>query len=166
MGVEDADAFWLIDQDPDVMHYLSGGKLTTKQDIDEIVIPRILSYRNESKGWGIWQVCDKNSQQYLGWILVRPMAFFTDNVNLDDIELGWRFFKNTWRKGYATEAAIAVTNAIANQTKAKFVSALAVEENIGSVGVMKKIGMAFINKSLHKDPLGDMVLVHYQMPVR
>ena len=165
MDKSDADALWLLDQDPDVMHFLNGGKPSTKKDIHEVMIPRMMSYRDESKGWGIWQVSDILSLEYLGWILVRPMGYFTEHNNIEDIELGWRFFKSAWRKGYASEAALAVANAIANQSNAKFVSALAVEDNIRSIGVIQKIGMTFISKNDHVDPLGDFMAVHYQMPL-
>ncbi|MGB0936225.1 MAG: GNAT family N-acetyltransferase [Colwellia sp.] len=165
MDKNDAEALWLIDQDPEVMHFLNGGKPSTKTDINEIMIPRMLSYRDENKGWGIWQVCDVDTQEYLGWVLVRPMNFFSDEPNYEDIELGWRFFKNAWGKGYASEAAKALTHAIASQSDPKFVSALAVEENLASIGVMKKIGMRFKNKYLHTDPIGDFPAVHYQKPI-
>jgi RimJ/RimL family protein N-acetyltransferase len=165
MDKNDAEALWLLDQDPEVMLFLNGGKPSTKKDISEIMIPRMMSYRNESKGWGIWQVCDASTQEYLGWVLVRPMHFFSEKPDYEDIELGWRFFKNAWGKGYASEAAQALTNAIACQSEAKFVSALAVIDNLASIGVMKKIGMHFKKKYLHTDPIGDFTAVHYQLPI-
>jgi RimJ/RimL family protein N-acetyltransferase len=166
LSAEDGQILWELDQDPEVMHFINGGKPSSMEDIDKILIPRMLAYRDQAKGWGIWQVCDKHSQEYLGWILVRPMNFFSDTPNFNDLELGWRFFKKTWGNGYATEAAIAVKEAIAQQTDVQYVSALAVTDNAASIGVMKKMGMSFIKKYIHKDPIGDFDAVHYQMPVK
>lgn len=166
MGQEDAQALWELDQDPEVMHFINGGKPNSMQTINEVFLPRMQAYTNANKGWGLWQVCDKASYEYLGWVLVRPMDFFTDKPNFIDLELGWRFFKKAWGKGYATEAAIAIKDAIASQTDIHYVSALAIEENIGSVGVMKKMGMNFTKKYTHQDPIGDFIAVHYQMSVK
>tara|TARA_R110002167_G_scaffold34573_1_gene110316 strand:- start:100410 stop:100952 length:543 start_codon:yes stop_codon:yes gene_type:complete len=166
MGQEDAEALWAIDQDPEVMHFLNGGEPSSMESINEVFLPRMQAYRNPIKGFGIWQVSDKSTDEYLGWVLIRPMAFFTDKPNFTDLELGWRFFKKVWGKGYATEAAIAIKNSFVSQTDIKYVSALAVEDNLGSIAVMKKMGMKFIRKYDHKDPIGDFIAVHYQMQVK
>jgi len=80
--------------------------------------------------------------------------------------LGWRFFQATWGKGYATEAAIAIRDAVVANTDVTHVSALAVADNLASVGVMRKMGMNFVRAYLHKDPIGDFDAVHYQMLIR
>lgn len=166
MGQEDGQAFWQLDQDPEVMRYINGGKVNDMTTIEEVFLPRLQSYANAEKGWGIWQVTDTASQEYLGWVLVRPMDFFSDNPKFNDIELGWRFFQKAWGKGYATEAAMAVKEALAQQPDIDYLSALALEDNIGSIGVMKKIGMTFVKQYLHQDPIGDLNAVHYQMPLK
>lgn len=166
MGKEDAHALWSIDQDPEVMHFLNGGTPSSMESIHEVFLPRMQAYRDPVKGFGIWQVSDKETTEYLGWILIRPMAFFTDEPDFNDLELGWRFFKKAWGKGYATEAAMAIKDGIATQAGSQYVSALAVEDNLGSIAVMKKMGMQFVKKYDHKDPIGDFVAVHYQMKVK
>lgn len=166
MGQEDAQALWQLDQDPKVMHFINGGKPNSIDTINEVFLPRMQAYTNAHKGWGIWQVSNKTTQEYLGWVLVRPMDFFTDQANVTNLELGWRFFEKAWGKGYATEAAIAIKDAVARQTDIDYVSALAVADNVASISVMKKIGMCFIKKYDHKDPIGDFSAVHYQMSVK
>ena len=165
MGQDDAQALWEIDQDPQVMKFLNGGKLSSMEQVNSVFIPRMEKYRDSKKGWGIWQVSDKVTDEYLGWVLIRPMAFFTESPNYKDLELGWRFFQKTWGKGYATEAAIAVKDAVVAHADVTHVSALAVADNLASVGVMKKMGMSFVRAYLHTDPIGDFDAVHYQMPV-
>lgn len=166
MNSEDAYALWEIDQDAEVMHFLNGGTPSSMATIKETFLPRMQAYRNPEQGFGIWQVSDKITQEYLGWVLARPMSFFTDKPDLSDIELGWRFFKKAWGKGYATEAALAIKNTLANQANIQFFSALAVEDNIASINVMKRIGMKFIKKYDHQDPIGDFIAVHYQMSLK
>lgn len=166
MGQKDAELLWELNQDPQVMKFINGGKPDSMADIRSKYLPRLKKFTKAQHGWGIWQVCDKVTKQYLGWVLVRPMDFFTDTPNFMDLELGWRFFKKTWGKGYATEAAIAIKDAIAKQTNIQHVSALTLENNIASISVMKKMGMTFIRKYPHKDPMGNFVAVHYQMPAK
>ena len=166
MDSQDAQALWQLDQDPQVMKYLNGGKPTSMEQVNSVFIPRMEKYRDDKLGWGIWQVSDKVTDEYLGWVLIRPMAFFTESPNFKDLELGWRFFQSTWGKGYATEAAIAIKNAVITLSDVSHVSALAVADNLASVGVMKKMGMSFVRAYLHTDPIGDFDAVHYQMSVQ
>ncbi len=91
------------------------------------------------------------------------MAFFTDSLNFSHLALGWRFFQKSWGKGYATEAAMAIRDAVTENNEVTHVSALAVADTLASIDVMKKIGMTFVKAYLHKDPIGDFDAVHYQM---
>ena len=166
MDSKDAQELWEIDQDPTVMKFLNGGNPTSIEQVNSVFIPRMNKYRNSELGWGIWQVTNKVTDEYLGWVLIRPMSFFTESPNTKDLELGWRFFQSTWGKGYATEAAIAIRDAVVTNTDVTHVSALAVADNLASVGVMKKMGMHFVRAYLHEDPIGDFDAVHYQMSVR
>lgn len=166
MGPEDAQALWALDQDPEVMRFINGGIPSSMETINNVFLPRLQSFTDKDTGWGLWQVSDKVTKEYFGWILIRPMEFFTDKPNYLDLELGRRFFQKAWGKGYATEAAVAIKDAISSQTNTQYLSALALENNVGSIGVMKKVGMNFVKKYTHKDPLGDFIAVHYQMTVK
>ncbi|GGD76544.1 GNAT family N-acetyltransferase [Lacimicrobium alkaliphilum] len=160
---EDDDALLFeLDQDPAVMQYITHGKTTSREEIRNTFIPRMLSYRNAEKGWGLWHVRIKEDDHFIGWILVRPMHFFSEQRDDQDIELGWRFKQSAWGKGYATEAARHITNAIiARDSSIRSISAIAMEDNLGSINIMGKLGMCFVKKDLHKDPLGDMEVVYY-----
>ncbi|MGL1958625.1 MAG: GNAT family N-acetyltransferase [Colwellia sp.] len=166
MGQNDAESLFQLDQDPEVMHFINGGNPTSMTDIHTIYLPRMKSYTNAEQGWGLWQVSEKITHKYLGWVLVRPMNFFSHSPKFNDIELGWRFFKSAWGKGYATEAAQAISTALVNNKNIDYLSAIAVEDNIGSINIMNKIGLNFVKKYLHEDPLGDAEVVLYQMAVK
>ena len=166
MGQEDAQLLFQLDQDSDVMLFINGGIPNSMADIHAIYLPRMKAFTNAEQGWGLWQVSEKTTQEYLGWVLVRPMDFFSDAPKFKDLELGWRFFKSTWGKGYATEAAQAICTALAKNNDIDYLSAIAVEDNVGSINIMNKIGMNFVKKYLHEDPLGDAEVVLYQMSVK
>lgn len=160
----DIEFLYQLDQDPEVMRYINGGEMTTRDDIINKFIPRHNAYKNSDKGWGLWKVIITESQQDIGWILVRPMDFFSDKPIWDDIELGWRFLQSTWGKGYASEAAIQIHQALTKLPENKFFSAIAMHGNDGSVGVMKKMGMKYVKSYTHSDSqLGDLDVVLYRM---
>lgn len=163
LGREDAALFLDLDSDPEVMRYINGGKPTTPQAFEEIALPRLYAYRDAQKGWGMFGVFLKESEAFLGWILVRPMDFFSDSPQWNNMELGWRFKQDTWGKGYATEAAKAVMLAVAQQTGVSTFCAIADKDNTGSTNVMKKLGMRYVDTRLHKDPLGDSEVVYYHL---
>lgn len=163
---QDADLLFELDQDEAVMRYLNGGIRTSMDDILNRFIPRLKAFYNPEKGWGLWQVNTLDSNEYIGWILVRPMFFFNEHRNDKDLELGWRFKQKAWGKGYATEAADHIANAIIAVNKPDAFSAIAVEENLGSIAIMKKLGMTFVKKDLHIDPVWQAEVVYYSKPLR
>ena len=162
MDETDVDMLFEIDQDTAVMKYLNDGKPTPMETIVNKFIPRMNAYRNEQKGWGIWAVFDQSTQVYLGWVLVRPYGFFTDETEFDNLELGWRFYSHTWGNGYATEAADHIAEWVTKVDEITSICALAVPDNLASIQVMKKLGMEFVKQYIHHDPLGDWDVVYYK----
>ena len=158
----DIDLMVELDSDPAVMKYINGGKPTSREEMENVYLPRLAQYDNAEKGWGMWKVSLKDSEDFLGWILIRPMDFFSDNPKYHDIEIGWRFKQSTWGKGYGTEAAKAVKDIIAAQPEVEYISAIALEGNSASINIMKKLGLRYIKTDIHKDPLGDSEVVFYQ----
>jgi len=163
MGPNDAELLFQLDQDAEVMQYINGGKMTSREDVKNVFIPRMAQYTNPNKGWGLWKVMVTDSSEFIGWILVRPMDFFSDQVQWDNLELGWRFMRTSWGRGYATEAAQHIMHALNLNDEVKLFSAIAMPGNQASINVMKKLGMKYLKTYLHKDPLGDAEVVYYQI---
>lgn len=165
MDVDDGQLLFDLDNDPEVMKYLTRGKVSSMETIKEVFIPRMQAYRNEQKGWGLWQVNTISDNAFIGWVLIRPMGFFDDEMDCSDIEIGWRFKRNSWGNGYASEAANAVATQIAKQYQVKTLSATALSDNIGSINVMQKLGMSFVNEYAHNDEQGVQKAVLYRTNV-
>ena len=163
MTADDAELLYQLDQDPEVMRFITDGKISSRENIENVLIPRMQKYLNRDKGWGLWQVNIAETDQYIGWVLVRPMNFFSDSPEFDNLELGWRFFRSSWGKGFASEAAQHIKDALAVQPDNKRFSAIADEENLGSIGVMKKLGMSYVKTYLHIDPLFECQVAYYQI---
>ena len=163
MDSNDAELFFQLDKDPAVMKFINGGTPSTKEQTLNEFIPRMEKYQNPEKGWGMWGVFLQSTNEFIGWVLTRPMYFFSENPEFDNLELGWRFFQSSWGKGYASEAAKHIKDQIASNKDYKAFSAIADEDNLGSIGVMKKIGMSYLKTYRHIDPLFECDVVYYQV---
>ncbi|MGS0676511.1 GNAT family N-acetyltransferase [Shewanella sp. 0m-4] len=174
MSLDDVDLLFELDQDPLVMKYINGGRIVTREEIENVFIPRFAKFSNLDKGWGLWKVfakptTDKGSKPLLtiaptfaGWILIRPMYYFTDEPYFNDLEIGWRFKQSTWGKGIATESANTVVKHLAEtQLNIERFSAIADDRNLASINIMTKLGMSYEGKLEHPDAGDDVEVVLY-----
>lgn len=89
-------------------------------------------------GLGYWSVfAHDRPEHFLGWILLIPC----DGIG-PEIEIGWRFLRETWGKGYATEAARPVLAHAMDTLALDRVVAEIHPDNDGSVRVALKLGMS------------------------
>jgi len=166
MSSDDANLMFELDQDVEVMRYINGGKMTTMQEVHEVFLPRMAKYTDAEKGWGLWKVHITATDTFIGWILVRPMDFFNDQPQWDNWELGWRFKRSAWGRGFATEAAKQVMQSIIDTQDVKKISAIAMPANQASIKIMHKLGMQYDKTDLNKDPLGDLEVVYYELSLK
>ncbi|GGW75196.1 GNAT family N-acetyltransferase [Alteromonas halophila] len=156
----DVEFIWQLDQDEEVMKFINGGIKTSREEIDSVFMPRLHAFRNPSLGWGLWRVIEKEHEESIGWILVRPFGFFTPQPESENIELGWRFKRKCWGKGYALEAATAVREALRDMGVETF-SAMAVPDNVRSIRIMEKLGMEYQRTQRYTDDIFDGDIVVY-----
>jgi len=67
------------------------------------------------------------------------------------LELGYSFAKKYWGKGYATEAAFAVSQFGFNKLDLCEISSLVIKKNLASVGVAQKLGKPDIEECMVHD---------------
>lgn len=165
MTSQDGQLMYELDNDPAVMKYITDGKVPTMEEIERVSIPRLEQYNNQQMGWGLWNAFTLDTDEFIGWVLVRPMDFFSDNRNDSDLELGWRFKQSSWGKGYATEAAMQIMKSLYQQRpEIERFSAIALPDNGASIKIMTKLGMEYIKTDMYRDKqLGDMEVVYYSI---
>ena len=89
---------------------------------------------------------EKSTGDFLGWFHYRPGEGCPD----DEPELGYRFRKSAWGKGYASEGSIALINRGFTELDVRRVVASTMVVNTGSRRVMEKAGMRLI-RTYHQE---------------
>jgi RimJ/RimL family protein N-acetyltransferase len=100
----DADNLVSLDADPDVMRFVTGGVPTSREEIENEVLPAFLAYYQRYEGYGFWAVIEKETGEFLGWFHFRPH----EDGAPGEVDLGYRLRKSAWGKGYATEGSRAL----------------------------------------------------------
>lgn len=158
----DEEELWSLDQDPRVMRFITGGRLTTREEIRTFALPRIARYTDRQRGWGIQLVRIRGTGEAIGWILVRPMGFFDGTRDDSNPELGWRLKFDAWGCGFGTEAARHVMQSLERTGLYRKFSAMADPENHASINIMKKLGMTPVGRTSVPYPADDLHCVVYE----
>lgn len=131
---KDAENIYELNLDPEVL------KFTGDEAFKNVVEANLFiqNYDHYKKyGFGRWAVINKKTDSFLGWCGLK----YTES--LDEFDIGFRFFRKYWNKGYATESAKLCLNLGFNKHGMKTIFGRAVKENTASIKVLEKIGMSF-----------------------
>ena len=132
----DTNLVYELNADPDVTQYTHDPVKDiahASEILEKTILPQYALFNH-----GRWAVHLKLSLQFLGWcgLKYRP--------ELNEIDLGFRFKKEAWGKGYATEAAFASIKHGFERLGLKQITGRAEIENIGSWRVLEKCEMTYI----------------------
>jgi len=131
----DVKPFAEMNKDADVMKYFP--KLLTDRETFEMV--QRINLHFDKNNFGLFAVEHKLTKQFIGFTGFNIPAF--DTFFTPCVEIGWRYKKETWGQGFATEAANACLkygfHTLQFDKVVSFTSAI----NLNSEKVMKKIGM-------------------------
>jgi RimJ/RimL family protein N-acetyltransferase len=138
--VDDLDNLVALDGDPEVMHFITGGRTTSREELETDFLPAFLSYYERFDGYGFWAAIEKSSGDFLGWFHFRPPP----DAPADEPELGYRLRKAAWGKGYATEGSRALIHKGFTEFGVRRVTAYTMAVNKASRGVMAKSGLSYV----------------------
>ena len=137
----DIDGFFEMDSDPDVHIYLGSAPMQTKEQAAAAI--QFIRQQYIDNGIGRWAVIDKKTNAFLGWAGLKLITEPINNHN-NYLDLGYRFIKKYWGKGFASEAAAASLAYAFNTLQANEVYAIADCENAASNKILTKMGLTFI----------------------
>ena len=123
--------------DPQVMRYIGDGSVYHwTRDVAFEKYGEEITRQTEDK-MGNLAVYRKDEDLYIGWCRVTYSKF------LGYIELGYRYCRDAWNRGYATEVGAAILAETYRVTDNNEVLACAHPENISSIRVLEKLGFHY-----------------------
>ncbi len=133
LEVSDAKAMFELNSDPEVIRWTGDPPFESEAQVAEF----LRNYPDyDRNGYGRWAVIVKESGEFVGWCGLK-----LNEQNL--IDLGYRFFRKDWGKGYATESALASLGYGFLALGMDEIIGRVARENPASVRVLEKIGMTF-----------------------
>ncbi|TCS93454.1 GNAT family N-acetyltransferase [Hazenella coriacea] len=148
--INDVKSFWGNDE---VMEHCSGATPHEK-------IPKVIDFYvscQMDKGLSVYAVVEKETGKVIG------AAGFNVITSLETVELIYHFAKESWGKGYATEAANACVDIAKANGHVKKIYASADSLNTNSLKILDKIGfkycgMKWFDDTQQEEPYYEMVL--------
>jgi RimJ/RimL family protein N-acetyltransferase len=133
----DVDDLYELNNDPEVMRFLNGGRPVPRESIETETLPRFRASYANGDGYGFWAAIEKATGAFLGWFEFRPAKDGTPGV----VELGYRLNRAAWGRGYATEGSLALIRKGFTELGAERIRAETMAVNTRSRRVMEKAGL-------------------------
>ncbi len=137
---EDAQLIYELNLDPEITRYTDDPVKDinhAKEVLEQVILPQYALYNH-----GRWAVHIKNGLEFIGWCGLK------NRPKRNEIDLGYRFLKTAWGKGYATEAAFACIKYGFEKLNLQRIIGRAMPDNIGSLRVLEKCGMTYIGDEI------------------
>lgn len=126
-----------VSADPEVMRYFP--KTKSQKETQDFITRMQEQFRE--RGHCYFAVELSESKEFIGFI---GLAYQTYEAAFTPcVDIGWRLSPTHWGKGYATEGAEACVAYAMETLKLSKIYAVATQNNLPSIKVMKKIGMQF-----------------------
>ncbi|MFE6052455.1 GNAT family N-acetyltransferase [Kitasatospora sp. NPDC056446] len=142
----DVDDLVALDGDPEVMRYLTGGKPSAREWVEDTLLPCYLEHYRRYGDLGWWAAEERAGGGFLGWFEFRP----TQEGERAEVELGYRLGRAGWGRGYATEGARALVRRGFTEGGVERVVAYTMAANARSRRVMEKTGLSYV-RTFHED---------------
>jgi len=139
----DAPFIYELNLDPEVTRY-TGDPIKdlhhAEQVLEQVILPQYALYNH-----GRWAVHVKPRLEFIGWCGLKKRP------ERNEIDLGYRFLKSSWGKGYATEAAFACLKYGFEKLNLQRIVGRAMPQNVASIRVLEKCNMQYIGEEVVDD---------------
>jgi ribosomal-protein-alanine N-acetyltransferase len=140
---DDAPLLYRLNLDPEVTLYTHDPMTNLEQAkkvLNEVILPQYALYN-----YGRWAVHLKPDVEFMGWCGLKCMPeTLPAGRQGNEIDLGYRFMKKFWGKGYATEAAFACIQYGFTRLDLQQIIGRALTGNLASIKVLEKCGMKYL----------------------
>jgi RimJ/RimL family protein N-acetyltransferase len=139
----DAPLLLQLNRDHEIVKYVHERTLQTEEEA-RMIIMNIILPQYERK-LGRWATYTKADNEFIGWCGLKHLP------EKNEIDLGYRFIKTAWGKGYGTESATHTLEYGFNTLQIPLITGKAHVENIASLKILEKIGMKFIREEVEDE---------------
>lgn len=137
-SIEDFDNILALRSDPEVQKYTTQPP-AKRQDVQRF-LDNVIPYQ-EKHGHGMASVFEKTTGQFIG----QAGIFHIGHYDLQpEIEIGYRFHKKYWGKGFATEATEALVAWGFEHLDIGTIVSFVETENLASRRVLEKCGFRYV----------------------
>ena len=149
----DAENFFLLNSDEDVMRYIRATK--SKEECDAFLKKNIEAYK-VNPSMGRWAANEKTTGKFVGSFAIIPIE------DSDDIQVGYALLKENWGKGFASELTKAGVDYYFNNSNADHIYAIAEKANTASHKVLLK--NSFVPDGIKKEDDKELLRFIYRKP--
>ena len=135
---DDVDLLFQLDDDPEVMRYITGGPGTPRRVFVDDILPRWMRLYEQPGHFGYFAAIERATGAFLGWFHWKPVE-----GDPSAAELGYRLRRAAWGQGFATEGSRALIEQGRRRWGVRRVVATAMPENLASRRVMEKSGLRY-----------------------
>ena len=132
---EDVEPLYAMTSDPEVQAHFAS---VQDRDKTRSMFEKLHAIIDE-KGWGFWAVEVKATRRFAGFCGIKEVSFEAPFVPA--VEVGWRFVREMWGNGYATEAAKASVAFGFGELGLDEIVAFLLPGNRRSAAVCERLGM-------------------------
>lgn len=134
LTIDDAEDFFALNLDEEVLKYTGDQPFENIQKSKEF----LKNYdQYEKYGVGRFAVIEKVTSKFIGWSGLKY------NPEKEEFDIGFRFFRNYWNKGFATETAKRCLDYGFEELGIARIVGRAMKDNRASIKVLEKIEMTF-----------------------
>ena len=136
--LEDARALFSILHEEDILQYFPNPAPLPLDKVQNYISHQLRHWQEH--GYGHWAVTLREKDEVLGWCGLEYLP------ELNETEVAYLLSKNTWGKGFATEAARAALRFGFNNTGLEAIIGLVHPENRASIRVLEKCGLTLASR--------------------
>ena len=134
--MEDIEPSYTMNLDTEVSRYTGDGGVVSKKEIERRIVENVFG-DYEKYGFGRLAVELKGENKFIGFTGLKYLE------DMDEVDLGFRFMKEYWGKGIATESAKACVNLGFEKLGLGRIIAMVLPENLGSIRVLEKLNFEY-----------------------
>ena len=141
--LEDVEHAYRMNLDPAISTYTGDGGVVSKTEIRRRIEEDVLG-DYKKYGFGRLVVELKEENKFIGFSGLKYLP------DLKEVDIGFRFFKEYWGKGIATESGKACVKYGFDELRLEKLIGLVLPENIASIRVLEKLGFSYEKEVLEE----------------